>query len=239
MKVWQERIPAFLPFLFAVFIAAFLGPAPAAGQVFKWVDENEVAHYTSNRASIPIKYQDTVKIVEADTRSNLFQTREVPLPGTGTPGLQEEYLPPEPASVPRKTGTDVVGGVLETPEGAGTPQGAARPAEPRGRPARTARLGLKSYTGKGEGWWRARFSQAGGLVEKQQRIVDAHRNQLRKIIKSHASGNEVVPLEDDAKFQKMARVLPREESRLNKFKRDLRRLEARADELRIPDDWRR
>ncbi len=235
MRAWYERIPPLLSLLFTVCISASLSPVRADAQVFKWIDENEVAHYTSNRASIPIKYQDTVKIVEPEPRSDLFRTREVTLPQAGPPDLQEEYLPPEPAFTPRKPGTDVVGGVFETP-GTGS---RAEAQEPPARPRRTSRLGLKAYTGKGEGWWRSRFTQADTLVDKQQRIVDAHRKKLRKIIKSHASGNEVIPLEDDPEFQKMARVLPREEGRLNKFKREMRRLGARADELRIPGSWRR
>jgi len=239
MRAWYERIPSLLPLVFTVCLTASLAPVRADAQVFKWIDENKVAHYTSNRASIPIKYQDTVNIVEPESRSDLFRTREVTVPQAGSPDLQEEYLPPEPAFTPRKPGTDIVGDVLETP-GTGAASGSRAEAEPPpARPRRTSRLGLKSYTGKGEGWWRSRFTQADTLVEKQQRIVDAHRNKLRKIIKSHASGNEVTPLEDDPEFQKMARVLPREEGRLNKFKRERRRLGARADELRIPDSWER
>lgn len=239
MRVWYERIPPLLPLLFIVCLIASLSPVRADAQVFKWIDENKVAHYTSNRASIPIKYQDTVKIVEPEPRSDLFRTREVTLPQAGPPDLQEEYLPPEPAFAPRKPGTDVVGAVLETPGTDAAPANRAEAQEPPARPRRTSRLGLKAYTGKSEGWWHSRFARADTLVDKQQRIVDAHRKKLRKIIKSHASGNEVIPLEDDAEFQKMARVLPREEGRLNKFKRERRRLQARADEMRIPDSWKR
>lgn len=223
-------------FLLAAFLGALSLPGLARGEIFKWVDDNDVAHYTSNRASIPIKYQDTVKLV--DTGAGVFRARDLALPEGPAPEVEEERIPPETATRSRKAGTDVVGDVLE-----GSPQGtrrAAAPPETAQRPvvSRTARLSLRAYTGKGEGWWRAQFAQAEAKVEKQQRIVDAYRNQLRSIIKSHASGNEVLPLEDDPDFQKMARVLPREESRLNQHKRDLRRLEARAQELRIPDSWR-
>ena len=238
MRTWYDRIPPLLPLLFTICLTASLFAVRADAQVFKWIDQNEVAHYTSNRASIPIKYQDTVKIVETESRSDLFRTREVTLPQAGPPDLHEEYLPPEPAFTPRKPGTDVVGDVLETPGTAASPANEATAQPPPARQRRTTRLGLKAYTGKSEGWWRSRFSQADALVDKQQRIVDAHRKKLRKIIKSHASGNEVIPLEDDPEFQKMARVLPREEGRLNKVKRQQRRLGARAEELRIPGSWR-
>ena len=115
MRAWYERIPPLLPLLFTLCLIASLSPVRADAQVFKWIDENEVAHYTSNRASIPIKFQDTVKIVEPEPSSDLFRTREITLPEAGLPDLQEEYLPHEPAFTPRKPGTDVVGDVLETP----------------------------------------------------------------------------------------------------------------------------
>jgi len=242
MRAWRETLsglPSFPPALLpALLLAVLCMPGPAWGEVFKWVDDNEVAHYTSNRASIPIKYQDTVKLVETRSDAGLYRTREITLPEGPVPGFDEEPLAPEPAAGPRKTGTDVVGDVLEG-EAEGTPAAEAAPESTRRTGIRRiARLGLREYTGKGEAWWRAQFAQARALVDKQQQVVDSHRDQLRQIIKSHASGNEVLPLEDDPEFQKLARILPREESRLNQHKRDLRRLDARATELRIPESWR-
>lgn len=241
MRAWGEprtarasRRPALL---LALLVAALCLPAAARGEIFKWIDDNDIAHYTSNRASIPIKYQDTVKLVETRSDAGLYRTQELALPEGPVPDYDESPLPPEDGGAPRTTGTDIVGDVLDG-------EAAAAPAAPSGetvrRPVirRTARLGLREYTGKGEAWWRAQFAQARALVEKQQKVVDAYRDQLRTIIKSHASGNEVLPLEDNPEFQKLARVLPREESRLNQHKRDLRRLDARASELRIPESWR-
>jgi hypothetical protein len=223
----------------ALILAALLAPSPAAAEIFKWIDENDIVHYTANRASIPIKFQDTVKIVEPPASPTLFRTRDIPARegAPGLPGMAEDVLPAEHPGEAAIGENDVVGGVLSTPRRA-----APRAEQPSREPVRTARttpLGLKGYAAKEEGWWRSQFIQRQDAVAKQQGIVNAHRQSLRKIIKSHASGNEVIPLEDDPDFQKMARVLPREENRLNQLKRNLRRLAARADDLRIPESWRR
>lgn len=241
MKRWNLCLRTAVGALQCLILAAILTPSPARAEIFKWIDENEVVHYTANRASIPIKFQDTVKIVEPSRSPTLFRSRALPVPetapGAGLAGVGEEALPPErPGEAPVRGG-DVVGGVLSSVD-----RPAPAPEEPSDQTLRTARttpLGLKGYAAKGEGWWRAQFVQSQDAVEKQQTIVNAHRQSLRKIIKSHASGNEVIPLEDNPEFQKMARVLPREENRLNQLKRNLRRLEARANDLRIPESWRR
>ncbi|MDP3937891.1 MAG: hypothetical protein Q8R92_07120 [Deltaproteobacteria bacterium] len=238
MRAWGEARRGLPALLLALAIAGIGMPGAAQGEIFKWIDDKEVAHYTSNRASIPIKYQDTVKLVETRADPGLYRTLDIALPEGPVPGFEEEPLAPE-GDAPRRTGgTDVVGDILQG-EAAGAPAAsAARQAAPRPAIRRTARLGLREYVGKGEAWWQAQFAQANALVSKQQQIVDAHRNQLRKIIKSHSSGNEVLPLEDNPDFQKLSRILPREESRLNQHKRDLRRLDARATELRVPESWR-
>jgi hypothetical protein len=241
MKRWSLCLRIAVGTLQCLILTAILSLSSARAEIFKWIDENEVVHYTANRASIPIKFQDTVKIVEPPSSPTLFRSRRVPVPetapGADLGGVEEEALPPErPGEAPVRKG-DVVGGVLSS---ANRPS--AAPEASSGQPLRTARttpLALQGYAAKGEGWWRAQFIQSQDAVEKQQGIVNVHRQSLRKIIKSHASGNEVIPLEDDPEFQKMAHVLPREESRLNQLKRKLRRLEARANDLRIPESWRR
>jgi hypothetical protein len=220
-------------------------PSPALAEIFKWVDENNIVHYTANRASIPIKFQDTVKIVETPPEAPPLIRREVALPDTalpaGVPGVEEQDLSDVPAR-PRDGRTDVTGDLLQG--GRETPRTGAESAGTRPAPVRSASLGpsarlpLKEYVGKSEGWWRSHFYQSRQAVDRQQAIVDAHRKKLREIIKSHAGGNEVLPLEDDPDFQKMANILPREENRLNQLKRNLRKLEARAQELRVPDSWR-
>jgi hypothetical protein len=208
-------------------------------EIFKYIDDNEVVHYTANRASIPIRYQDTVKIVRPPASSHLFRAPDVPIPEPVYPEIEGGPLPPGVAGEPGDGGADVVGGVLSSratrPSGQESEEAASRPA----RRTTTARLGLRAYSNKSEGWWRSQFIRERRVISDQRQIVDAHRKNLRKIIKSHASGNEVLPLEDDPEFQKMARILPREENRLNQFKRSLRKLEARANELRISDSWRR
>jgi hypothetical protein len=198
------------------------------------VDESGIVHYTTNRASIPVKFQDTVKIVETPAAAPPPLMREAELPPLPGPEFGEEDLPSE-LLPPREGSSDVTGTLLESAP--------ARKSEPAPR-TRTASikpaspLTIKAYTGKGEGWWRAQFYQQHQAVDRQQKIVDTHRTRLRQIIKSHAGGEQVLPLEDDPDFQKMADILPREENRLNQLKRNLRRLEARADQLRIPGSWR-
>ncbi len=203
---------------------------PARAEIFKWVDEGSVVHYTTNRASIPIKFQDTVKIVETPPAAPPPVMREAELPPLPGPLLGEEELPP-----PRQGTSDVTGRLLEP---APAPPAEAAPRTRTASIAPSSALTLKSFSGKSEGWWRAQFYQQHQTVDRQQKIVDTHRTRLRQIIKSHAGGEQVLPLEDDPDFQKMADVLPREENRLNQIKRNFRRLEARADQLRIPESWR-
>ncbi len=223
------------PFICGLALVAFISvPAAARAEIFKWVDENSVVHYTTNRASIPIKFQDTVKIVETPPVITPPLMREAELPPLPGPSFGEEELPLDLPS-PRPGSSDVTGNLLQS-----EPAPKAEPT-PRTRTASIAppsRLDVKAYTGKGEGWWHAQFYQQREAVGRQQTIVDTHRTRLRQIIKSHAGGEQVLPLEDDPEFQKMADVLPREENRLNQLKRNLRRLEARADQLRIPGSWR-
>ena len=217
-------------------LASLACPSPGRAEIFKWVDDNSVVHYTTNRAGIPIKFQDTVKIVETPPAPPLLRTSDLPHLPELEPPITEESLPGE--LPPPRGGTDVTGSMLRS---GAAPRAAPSGAVPRTRTAsiaRTSPLALKAYVGKGEGWWRAQFYQQRDTVERQQKIVDAHRTRLRKIIKSHAGGEQVLPLEDDPDFQKMADVLPREENRLNQLKRNLRRLDARADELRVPESWR-
>ncbi len=226
------------PALLALAGAWLLAAPPAGAEIFKWIDENSVVHYTANRASIPIKFQDTVKIVETPPETPLVRTREVPLPEAGVPAIEEEELPSETSESAPHNQSDVTGHVLASGRA-----GAAKPTAPRneGRQASiptSAALPMHGYLGRGEGWWRGQFLDARSAVERQQTIVESYRDRLRQVIKSHSGGDAVLPLEDDPEFQKMANILPREESRLNQLKRNLRRLEARANELRIPSDWR-
>lgn len=204
-------------------------PMPVQAEIFKWVDDNSIVHYTTNRASVPIKFQDTVKIVETPAAPPLLGGREIPSLPELEPPITEENLP-----APRG-GTDVTGSLLRS-GGPVTP--VPTETKPRTRTASISPLDVKAYVGKGEGWWRVQFYQQRDSVERQQKIVDTHRTRLRQIIKSHAGGEQVLPLEDDPDFQKMADILPREENRLNQLKRNLRRLEARADALRVPEAWR-
>jgi hypothetical protein len=175
--------------------------------------------------------------VEAPPETPLVRTQEVPLSETGAPSIEEEELPSEISGGTPRNRSDVTGHVLGS-AGAGAEKPGASGHE--GRQAsipKSAALPMHGYLGRGEGWWRAQFLDARGAVERQQTIVDSYRDRLRIVIKSHSGGDAVLPLEDDPEFQKMANILPREESRLNQLKRNLRRLEARANELRIPSDW--
>lgn len=220
-----------LAFACGVALAACLSwPGAGRAEIFKWVDENSVVHYTANRASVPIKFQDTVKIVETPPAAPPPLMLEADLPPLSGPGFGEEELPP-----PRQGTSDVTGSLLQ---GAPAPRTEAAPRTRTASVAPISPLNMKAYAGKGDGWWRAQFYQQRQAVDRQQKIVDTHRTRLRGIIKSHAGGEQVLPLEDDPDFQKMADILPREENRLNQLKRNLRRLEARADQLRIPESWR-
>jgi hypothetical protein len=226
------------PALLVLAGAWLLAAPPAGAEIFKWIDENNVVHYTANRASIPVKFQDTVKIVETPPETPLVRTRELPLSETGTPSVEEEELPSETSGGTPRNQSDVTGHVLSSDRSGAAGSGASAPEARHASIPRSAALPMHGYLGRGEGWWRAQFLDARAAVERQQTIVDSYRDRLRVVIKSHSGGDAVLPLEDDPEFQKMANVLPREESRLNQLKRNLRRLEARADELRIPSDWR-
>ncbi|OGP83989.1 MAG: hypothetical protein A2Y95_10390 [Deltaproteobacteria bacterium RBG_13_65_10] len=218
---------------------SWLLPVPPAGaEVFKWTDENSVVHYTANRASIPIKFQDTVKIVETPPEMPLARTREFPASETGIPGLEEEELPADSSRGAPPSRTDVTGNVLVSGQGAAAKSARTKTEGREASIPRSAALPMQGYLGRGEGWWRAQFLESLRGVERQQQIVESYRDRLRQIIKSHSGGDAVLPLEDDPEFQKMANILPREESRLNQLKRNMRRLQARANELRIPSDWR-
>jgi hypothetical protein len=148
-RFWFKAGPRFDRWREPVVRSRLPGPFRRA-EIFKWVDESSIVHYTTNRASIPVKFQDTVKIVETPPASPPPLMREDELPPLPGPGFGEEDLPSD-LPPPLGGSSDVTGTLLQSEP--------ARKAEPAPR-TRTASIKPASPPSRPTGrarCWRAQF----------------------------------------------------------------------------------
>ena len=108
-------------------LALGLAPSLASAEVFRWVDELGVTHYTSDRDTIPRRFRDDAKTIEPTPtprtarrvrRASSAVTPPLPLPSAAIPAA----LPATETALRRPT--PVFPGPIATPS--------LRPGDPRG-----------------------------------------------------------------------------------------------------------
>lgn len=101
--------PATLPIVLAAAAALALGAAaPEAGAeppvIYKWVDENGVAHYTTDRDRIPASIRDRVVQGGGAARGSDWLRRDAgPVPAPAPAGAPSAALPVPPAAAPARS----------------------------------------------------------------------------------------------------------------------------------------
>ena len=76
-------------------ILAVLGlpAAPARAEIYRWIDDAGVAHFTTDRKQVPGRYRSSLSVVRADRDAIPVDTLPLP-PGATPPFLEQSREPP-------------------------------------------------------------------------------------------------------------------------------------------------
>jgi Domain of unknown function (DUF4124) len=218
------------------------GVSAEGARIYKWVDENGIAHYTTDPDRIPSSIRDRVRALEraapppaaaegATPRAPVAENE----PGPGTLHHIDQILIPEPAAPaavpPTRPGASAAAGMGANPAALAAPSGAAPGAPTAGAPP--GATGSEAWAVSESAALPVRTS---GLHPSPQEMADLDREidaveaqiaeQEEALIGMVSAAGDQNALADDPSFREIAQRLPKLEAQLNELRERRAQIEA-------------